>query len=91
MIARLIGFCAERRGVVLLLFGVLCTLALHALRHLAQDGRGFAILGHMAELGEVSRASHEDIGEYAARAELAGLIAVGQEAAPILAGARKVR
>jgi UDP-N-acetylmuramoyl-tripeptide--D-alanyl-D-alanine ligase len=65
--------------------------ALDALRHLAQDGRGFAILGHMAELGEVSRASHEDIGEYAARAELAGLIAVGEEAEPILAGARRVR
>ncbi len=65
--------------------------ALRALRHLAQDGRGFAILGHMAELGEVSRASHEDIGEFAARAELAGVIAVGEEAAPILAGARRVR
>jgi UDP-N-acetylmuramoyl-tripeptide--D-alanyl-D-alanine ligase len=45
----------------------------------------------MAELGEVSRASHEDIGEYAAQAELAGLIAVGEEAEPILAGARRVR
>ena len=65
--------------------------ALDALRHLAHDGRGFAILGHMAELGEVSRASHEDIGEFAARAELAGLIAVGQDAEPILAGARRVR
>ncbi|HXO25021.1 MAG TPA: UDP-N-acetylmuramoyl-tripeptide--D-alanyl-D-alanine ligase [Streptosporangiaceae bacterium] len=65
--------------------------ALAALRHLARDGRGFAVLGHMAELGEVSRASHEDIGEFAARAELAGLIAVGDEAAPILAGARRVR
>ena len=65
--------------------------ALHAVRHLAQDGRGFAILGHMAELGEVSRASHEDIGEFAAQSELAGLIAVGEQAAPILAGARRVR
>jgi len=65
--------------------------ALEALRHLAQDGRGFAILGHMAELGAISRASHEDIGEFAARADLAGLIAVGEEAAPILAGARRVR
>ena len=65
--------------------------ALQALRHLAQGGRGFAILGHMAELGEVSRASHEDIGEFAAQSELAGLIAVGQEAEPILAGARRVR
>ena len=65
--------------------------ALDALRHLAQDGRGFAILGHMAELGDLSRASHEDIGEFAARAELSGLIVVGEEAAPILAGARRVR
>ena len=41
--------------------------ALDALAHLAQGGRGFAVLGHMAELGGTSRASHEDIGEYAAR------------------------
>jgi UDP-N-acetylmuramoyl-tripeptide--D-alanyl-D-alanine ligase len=65
--------------------------ALQALSHLARDGRAFAILGHMAELGAVSRASHEDIGEFAARADLAGLIAVGEEAAPLLAGARRVR
>jgi UDP-N-acetylmuramoyl-tripeptide--D-alanyl-D-alanine ligase len=65
--------------------------ALRALRHLAQDGRGFAVLGHMAELGGTSRASHEDVGELAARADLAGLIAVGEAAAPILAGARRVR
>ena len=64
--------------------------ALRALRHLAQDGRGFAVLGHMAELGGTSRASHEDVGELAARADLAGVIAVGDEAAPILAGARRV-
>jgi UDP-N-acetylmuramoyl-tripeptide--D-alanyl-D-alanine ligase len=53
----------------------------------------------MAELGDSSRASHEDIGEYAARLSgssgssgsgLAGLIAVGEEAAPLLAGARRV-
>ena len=65
--------------------------ALQALSHLARDGRAFAILGHMAELGAISRASHEDVGESAARADLAGLIAVGEEAAPILAGARRVR
>jgi len=67
--------------------------ALEALRHLARDGRGFAVLGHMAELGDESRASHEDIGESAARVlgpGLAGLIAVGAEAEPILAGARRV-
>jgi len=73
--------------------------ALDALAHLAQSqqaqgSRGFAVLGHMAELGGTSRSSHEDIGEYAARVSdsgLAGLIAVGEEAAPMLAGARRVR
>ena len=65
--------------------------AVAALSHLARDGRAFAILGHMAELGAISRASHEDIGEFAARADLAGLIAVGSEAEPLLAGARRVR
>ena len=68
--------------------------AIDALAHLAQGGRGFAVLGHMAELGGTSRASHEDIGEYAARigdSGLAGLIAVGEEAAPLLDGARRVR
>lgn len=71
--------------------------AIDALAHLARDGRGFAVLGHMAELGDTSRTSHEDIGEFAARvggssgAGLAGLIAVGEEAAPLLAGARRVR
>ncbi len=71
--------------------------AIDALAHLARDGRGFAVLGHMAELGDISRTSHEDIGEFAARVSassgsgLAGLIAVGEEAAPLLAGARRVR
>jgi UDP-N-acetylmuramoyl-tripeptide--D-alanyl-D-alanine ligase len=64
--------------------------AVAALRHLARGGRAFAVLGHMAELGSISRASHEDIGELAAQADLAGLIAVGEEAAPILAGARRI-
>ncbi|MGH3151509.1 MAG: UDP-N-acetylmuramoyl-tripeptide--D-alanyl-D-alanine ligase [Streptosporangiaceae bacterium] len=64
--------------------------ALEALRHLAAGGRGFAVLGHMAELGDTSQASHEAIGEFAAQAELAGLIAVGSEAEPLLAGARRV-
>ena len=67
--------------------------ALDALAHIVHAGRGFAVLGHMAELGGTSRASHEDIGEYAARlpgSGLAGLIAVGEEAAPLLDGARRV-
>jgi UDP-N-acetylmuramoyl-tripeptide--D-alanyl-D-alanine ligase len=64
--------------------------ALTALRHLAQDGRAFAIIGHMAELGAISRDRHEDVGEFAARADLAGLIAVGPEVEPLLTGARRV-
>jgi UDP-N-acetylmuramoyl-tripeptide--D-alanyl-D-alanine ligase len=67
--------------------------ALDALAHMAQGGRGFAVLGHMAELGDTTLASHEEIGEYAARlshGSLAGLIAVGEEAAPLLDGARRV-
>ncbi|HEU5390616.1 MAG TPA: UDP-N-acetylmuramoyl-tripeptide--D-alanyl-D-alanine ligase [Streptosporangiaceae bacterium] len=68
--------------------------ALDALAHLTHGGgRAFAVLGHMAELGGTSRASHEDVGEYAARLggpRLAGLIAVGEEAAPLLDGARRV-
>jgi UDP-N-acetylmuramoyl-tripeptide--D-alanyl-D-alanine ligase len=64
--------------------------AIDALRHLARDSRGFAVLGPMAELGDTSRARHEEIGEYAARAGLAGLIAVGEQATPILSGAARV-
>jgi UDP-N-acetylmuramoyl-tripeptide--D-alanyl-D-alanine ligase len=68
--------------------------ALDALGQMVRDGRGFAVLGHMAELGDTSRASHEETGEYAAQVlgpALAGLIAVGEEAAPLLTGARRVR
>jgi UDP-N-acetylmuramoyl-tripeptide--D-alanyl-D-alanine ligase len=41
----------------------------------------------MAELGEESRASHEAAGAQAAGTGVAGLIVVGKEAEPILAGA----
>jgi UDP-N-acetylmuramoyl-tripeptide--D-alanyl-D-alanine ligase len=67
--------------------------ALEALGHLAQGGRAFAVLGHMAELGGTSPARHAEAGEFAARVlgpALAGLIAVGPEAAPLLDGARQV-
>jgi UDP-N-acetylmuramoyl-tripeptide--D-alanyl-D-alanine ligase len=64
--------------------------AIDALAHIARDGgrRGFAVLGHMAELGDITRASHEEAGRLAARAGVAGLIAVGEEARPVLDGAR---
>jgi UDP-N-acetylmuramoyl-tripeptide--D-alanyl-D-alanine ligase len=63
--------------------------ALEALGHLAQGGRrGFAVLGHMAELGDIADESHAEVGRLAARAGVAGLIAVGEEARPVLDGAR---
>lgn len=64
------------------------TAALAALRVMAKGRRAYAVLGRMAELGERSREFHEQAGTAAARAGLAGLIAVGDEAVPVLAGAR---
>ena len=63
--------------------------AIEALSHLASGGRrGFAVLGHMAELGDIAAESHAEAGRLAARAGVAGLIAVGEEARPVLDGAR---
>jgi UDP-N-acetylmuramoyl-tripeptide--D-alanyl-D-alanine ligase len=63
--------------------------AIEALAHITRDGRrGFAVLGHMAELGDITAASHEEAGRLAARAGVAGLIAVGELARPVLDGAR---
>jgi UDP-N-acetylmuramoyl-tripeptide--D-alanyl-D-alanine ligase len=45
----------------------------------------------MAELGAEAEELHEEAGRQAARAGLAGLIVVGEQAAPMLAGARAVR
>ena len=63
--------------------------AIEALAHIARGGRrGFAVLGHMAELGDIATASHQEAGRLAARAGVAGLIAVGEPARPVLDGAR---
>ena len=62
--------------------------ALDTLALLARGRRGFAVLGPMSELGPQSQARHEEIGGYAAQAGLAGLIVVGEEAGPILTGAK---
>ena len=61
--------------------------ALEALRHMARGRRAFAVLGQMAELGEESRASHEEAGALAAGTGVTGLIVVGAEAEPIIDGA----
>ena len=63
--------------------------AIDALAHIARGGRrGFAVLGHMAELGDITAESHEEAGRLAAQAGVAGLIAVGEQARPVLDGAR---
>ncbi len=62
--------------------------ALTALASMAGRGRAFAVLGQMAELGGNSRAWHEEIGAFAARAGVSGLVVVGEQAAPMLAGAK---
>ena len=63
--------------------------AIDALAHITRAGRrGFAVLGHMAELGDIATPSHEEAGHLAARARVAGLIAVGEEARSVIDGAR---
>ncbi len=64
--------------------------AITALAAMAVSGRGFAVLGEMAELGAQAGRLHEAAGAEAARAGLAGLIVVGDQASPMLAGARAV-
>jgi UDP-N-acetylmuramoyl-tripeptide--D-alanyl-D-alanine ligase len=63
--------------------------AIEALAHLTSNGRrGFAVLGYMAELGDIATESHEEAGRLAARAGAAVIVAVGAGAAPVLDGAR---
>jgi UDP-N-acetylmuramoyl-tripeptide--D-alanyl-D-alanine ligase len=63
--------------------------ALEALAHLTSNGRrGLAVLGYMAELGDIAAQSHEEAGRRAARAGAAVIVAVGDGAAPVLDGAR---
>ncbi len=64
------------------------TAAIEALAVMARGRRAFAVLGPMYELGSQSRAFHERAGALAARAGVAGLIVVGEDAAPMLTGAK---
>jgi len=66
--------------------------AIEALGHLTSDGRrGVAVLGYMAELGDIEAQSHEEAGRLAAQAGAAVVVAVGDGAAPVLDGARATR
>ena len=53
----------------------------------AAGGRGVAVLGAMLELGDESAELHRRVGELAQRSGLRSVVAVGEEAAPIAAGA----
>lgn len=64
--------------------------AIAAVAVMSAAGRGYAVLGHMTELGAEAGRMHEEVGAAAARAGLAGLIVVGESAAPILDGAKSV-
>ncbi|MEP7023665.1 MAG: UDP-N-acetylmuramoyl-tripeptide--D-alanyl-D-alanine ligase [Actinomycetota bacterium] len=62
--------------------------ALATLGVMARGRRAFAVLGYMTDLGDMERESHEELGLHAAGTGLAGLIVVGDGAAPILTGAK---
>jgi UDP-N-acetylmuramoyl-tripeptide--D-alanyl-D-alanine ligase len=62
--------------------------ALSTVATMARGRRALAVLGHMTELGAQEEEAHEQAGREAARAGLAGLIVVGEQAAPMLAGAK---
>ncbi len=64
--------------------------AIAALATMASGGRGIAVLGHMTELGAQADELHEAAGGQAAQAGVAVLIVVGDQAAPMLAGAKAV-
>jgi UDP-N-acetylmuramoyl-tripeptide--D-alanyl-D-alanine ligase len=64
--------------------------ALRTARWIAGEGQLLAVLGQMAELGDIAEREHERIGELAARLRIERLITVGDEAAAIaVAGERE--
>jgi UDP-N-acetylmuramoyl-tripeptide--D-alanyl-D-alanine ligase len=64
--------------------------ALRALVAVAGGRRKIAVLGYMAELGAYERAGHEEVGRLAAQLGVDRLVAVSEQAAPILDGAAAV-
>ncbi|GAB3499522.1 UDP-N-acetylmuramoyl-tripeptide--D-alanyl-D-alanine ligase [Nocardiopsis coralliicola] len=64
--------------------------ALETLAAIGAGGRRIAVLGHMAELGDGSRAAHEGIGKAAAESGVDLLVSVGEQAAGIADGAAGV-
>ena len=63
--------------------------ALETLAWIGRDrpGRTWAVLGPMAELGDIATAEHETVGRLAAQLKVGRLVAVGEPAQPIARGA----
>jgi len=64
--------------------------ALQALAALGRGRRTTAVLGYMAELGPFETSGHQEVGRLAAELGIDRLIAVADNAAPILDGAATV-
>ncbi len=62
--------------------------ALRTLAELETDGRRFAVLGQMAELGAESARGHQEVGEVAASLGIDHLISLGKDSAEIASAAR---
>ena len=62
--------------------------ALRTLAAMTAKGRRWAVLGHMAELGEGGPQAHRNIGALCAELAVDGLVVVGPAATPIRDGAR---
>ena len=62
--------------------------ALRALADVGEGRRTIAVLGYMAELGEIEKSAHEEIGRLAGRLGVEVVIVVGPEAQAIAVGAR---
>ncbi|MGK5441969.1 UDP-N-acetylmuramoyl-tripeptide--D-alanyl-D-alanine ligase [Micromonospora sp. URMC 105] len=65
-------------------------VALRALAGMRREGRIFAALGYMAELGDFERDGHREVGRLAAELGVDRLLVVGEPAAPIHEGATAV-
>ncbi len=53
------------------------------------DGRRFAVLGGMWELGDAAAELHREVGRHAARGGVVAVVVVGEVAAPVAEGARE--
>ncbi|HHV29583.1 UDP-N-acetylmuramoyl-tripeptide--D-alanyl-D-alanine ligase [Acetivibrio mesophilus] len=61
--------------------------AINVLKDISCEGRTFAVLGDMLELGEISHSAHEEVGRYAVSKGIDYIVAVGEYRKNIAHGA----